>query len=154
MVNYDGTETPTNSLGGGDNKRGLVSVETITPKTIMKLPLPSSRSSKRPFDAERNKIQHFTTKSTLTIKNATPKDAGNYTCKPSNALEASIQVFVSEGNKIRQYYLTTFNRSIIYIINFPGISLHLLYLNRSSIRASLTAGCKRSLFVYNSSSRN
>ena len=108
MVNYDGTETPTNSLGGGDNKRGLVSVETITPKTIMKLPLPSSRSSKTPFDAERNKIHHFTTKSTLTIKNATPKDAGNYTCKPSNAIEASIQVFVSEGNKIRQYYLTKF----------------------------------------------
>ena len=108
MVNYDGTETPTNSLGGGDNKRGLVSVETITPKTIMKLPLPSSRSSKRPFDAETNKIQHFTTKSTLTIKNATPKDAGNYTCKPSNAIEASIQVFVSEGDKIRQYYLTKF----------------------------------------------
>ena len=153
MVNYDGTETPTNSLGGGDNKRGLVSVETITPKTIMKLPLPSSRSSKRPFDAERNKIQHFTTKSTLTIKNATPKDAGNYTCKPSNALEASIQVFVSEGNKIRKYYLTTFFK-IIYIINFSGISLHLLYLNRSSIRASLTAGCKRSFFVYNSSSRD
>ena len=102
MVNYDGTQTLTNGLGGGDNNRGLVSVETITPKTIMKLPLPSSRSSKRPFDAERNKIQHFTTKSTLTIKNATPKDAGNYTCKPSNALEASIQVFVSEGNKIRQ----------------------------------------------------
>ena len=154
MVNYDGTETPTNSLGGGDNKRGLVSVETITPKTIMKLPLPSSRSSKRPFDAERNKIQHFTTKSTLTIKNATPKDAGNYTCKPSNAIEASIQVFVSEGNKIRQYYLTKLFNSISLKIRLILILFYSLYLNRSSIRASLTAGCKRSFFVYNSSSRD
>ena len=39
------------------------------------------------------------TKSVLTIANADPKDAGNYTCKPSNAIAASIQVFVSEGKK-------------------------------------------------------
>ncbi len=36
-------------------------------------------------------------KSTLTISNAGSSDAGNYTCKPSNALPASVQVFVSEG---------------------------------------------------------
>ena len=36
-------------------------------------------------------------RSILTITNADPKDAGNYTCKPSNAIAASIQVFVSEG---------------------------------------------------------
>ena len=36
-------------------------------------------------------------RSILTITNADPEDAGNYTCKPSNAIAASIQVFVSEG---------------------------------------------------------
>ena len=40
------------------------------------------------------------TQSSLTITNANPKlHSGNYTCKPSNAGEASIQLFVSEGNK-------------------------------------------------------
>ena len=40
------------------------------------------------------------TRSVLTITNAQPEDnAGNYTCKPSNAIAASIQVFVSEGNE-------------------------------------------------------
>ena len=38
-------------------------------------------------------------RSTLTIKNAQPLNAGNYTCKPSNAIAASIQVFVSEGKQ-------------------------------------------------------
>ena len=42
------------------------------------------------------------TRSILTIKEAQPEDAGNYTCKPSNAIAASIQVFVSEG----RYYLS------------------------------------------------
>ena len=70
MVNYD----------GASNNRGGVSVETITPT---------------PMNMEN---EYHTTKSTLTIRNATPKDAGNYTCKPSNAIQASIQVFVSEGN--------------------------------------------------------
>ena len=78
MVNYDG---PSSRRDGS-----WVSVETITPKTIMN---PEILMEEKEFD--------YTTKSTLTIINATPKDAGNYTCKPSNAIEASIQVFVSEG---------------------------------------------------------
>ena len=35
--------------------------------------------------------------STLTIRQASPDRSGNYTCRPSNAEPASIQVFVSEG---------------------------------------------------------
>ena len=35
------------------------------------------------------------TKSQFIIAEATPTDSGNYTCKPSNAVAASIQVFVS-----------------------------------------------------------
>ena len=35
------------------------------------------------------------TKSQFVISEATPTDSGNYTCKPSNAVPASIQVFVS-----------------------------------------------------------
>ena len=35
------------------------------------------------------------TKSQFIIAEATPSDSGNYTCKPSNAVQASIQVFVS-----------------------------------------------------------
>jgi hypothetical protein len=37
------------------------------------------------------------TNSTLTVRNAGPGHSGNYTCLPSNAKAASIQVFVSEG---------------------------------------------------------
>lgn len=36
------------------------------------------------------------TNSTLVIRNADPSQSGNYTCQPSNAIGASIQVFVSE----------------------------------------------------------
>eukprot|EP00095_Tigriopus_kingsejongensis_P011330 maker-scaffold195_size270011-snap-gene-1.16 protein:Tk11330 transcript:maker-scaffold195_size270011-snap-gene-1.16-mRNA-1 annotation:"hypothetical protein KGM_18218" len=36
------------------------------------------------------------TNSTLIIRNADPSQSGNFTCQPSNALGASIQVFVSE----------------------------------------------------------
>ena len=42
-------------------------------------------------------LQEGNTRSTLTISNAQREDAGNYTCKPSNAIASSIQVFVSEG---------------------------------------------------------
>ena len=90
MVNYDGAK---NNVGGG-RKGGFVSVETITPKTII------NQQKQQPSTAlTMEKEYHHTTKSTLTIQNATPNDAGNYTCKPSNAVEASIQVFVSEGKK-------------------------------------------------------
>ena len=85
MVNYEGSKNNENIRSR--KQGGLVSVETITPKTIIKHP--SMMMLKNDY--------HHTTKSTLTIKNATPNDAGNYTCKPSNAVEASIQVFVSEG---------------------------------------------------------
>ena len=87
MVNYDGSKSNDNDALVR-TKGGLVSVETITPKTIMKHPSKLAMLENQ---------YHHTTKSTLTIKNATPNDAGNYTCKPSNAVEASIQVFVSEG---------------------------------------------------------
>ena len=87
MVNYDGSKSNDNDALVR-TKGGLVSVETITPKTIMKQPSKLAMLENQ---------YHHTTKSTLTIKNATPNDAGNYTCKPSNAVEASIQVFVSEG---------------------------------------------------------
>lgn len=87
MVNYDGSINDEKNLSSR-NRGGQVSVETITPKSIIKKPSKLSTLENQ---------YHHTTKSTLTIKNATPNDAGNYTCKPSNAVEASIQVFVSEG---------------------------------------------------------
>ena len=87
MVNYDGSK----NHAGGDKKEGLVSVQTITPKTII------NQQKQQLSSLMLENEYHHTTKSTLTIKNATPNDAGNYTCKPSNAVEASIQVFVSEG---------------------------------------------------------
>ncbi len=55
------------------------------------LPSDSSVSVTTAQDKEGN------TRSTLTISNAQREDAGNYTCKPSNAIASSIQVFVSEG---------------------------------------------------------
>ena len=87
MVNYDGSKSGDKNFSSR-KRGGQVSVETITPKTIIKKPSKQSMLENQ---------YHHTTKSTLTIKNATPNDAGNYTCKPSNAVEASIQVFVSEG---------------------------------------------------------
>ncbi len=38
-----------------------------------------------------------TINSTLVQREVTPEQSGNYTCQPSNARQASIQVFVSEG---------------------------------------------------------
>ena len=48
-------------------------------------------------------LQEGNTRSTLTISNAQREDAGNYTCKPSNAIASSIQVFVSEGILLRNF---------------------------------------------------
>ena len=44
------------------------------------------------------------TKSRLIINEANPGDSGNYTCKPSNAVPASIQVFVSK-NRGKEIYV-------------------------------------------------
>lgn len=54
------------------------------------------------YDKERG-ISVFTshnpekTQSRFAIAAASPADSGNYTCKPSNAMSASIQVFVSKA---------------------------------------------------------
>ena len=48
-------------------------------------------------------LQEGNTRSTLTISNAQREDAGNYTCKPSNAIASSIQVFVSEGMFTKEF---------------------------------------------------
>ena len=56
-------------------------------------------------------LQEGNTRSTLTISNAQREDAGNYTCKPSNAIASSIQVFVSEGMfTIGFFNLKAFNK--------------------------------------------
>ena len=39
----------------------------------------------------------MTLNSTLTLSDARPEHSGNYTCQPENAVGASIQIFVSEG---------------------------------------------------------
>ena len=44
------------------------------------------------------------TKSRLIINEANPGDSGNYTCKPSNAVAASIQVFVSKNRGKERHY--------------------------------------------------
>jgi hypothetical protein len=58
-------------------------------------------------------------KSTLTISNAGSADAGNYTCKPSNALPASVQVFVSEGKHfVVQDLIIISNRANSVVTNY------------------------------------
>ena len=54
------------------------------------------------YDVERGISVYTTngpdkTQSRFNIREATPRDSGNYTCKPSNTMPASIQVFVSKG---------------------------------------------------------
>ena len=65
------------------------------------------------------------TKSQFVIAEATPADSGNYTCKPSNAVPASIQVFVSNtrGNVSSEYIHTT------YVVPSPFLSCSLLSLH-------------------------
>jgi len=74
MVNYDverGISVFTSSGGGGEDKSsGSLAANA-----------PTGTGGK--------------TKSQFVISEATPTDSGNYTCKPSNAVPASIQVFVS-----------------------------------------------------------
>lgn len=49
----------------------------------------------RVFTSSGGGVNGEKTKSQFNIAEATPSDSGNYTCKPSNAIPASIQVFVS-----------------------------------------------------------
>ena len=53
------------------------------------------------------------THSKLTVPSAGFQNAGNYSCKASNTLPASVQVFVSEGMEI---LLVTFN--ITFLLSF------------------------------------
>merc|ERR1712018_305423 len=96
MVNYD-------------SERG-VSVTTIKGTTSSSSPgHPSmgSSSDSKDYDMVGNVVNggggkggnsaDQSTKSRLIITEANPQDSGNYTCKPSNAVPASIQVFVSKN---------------------------------------------------------
>ena len=60
------------------------------------------------------------TKSQFVIAEATPADSGNYTCKPSNAVPASIQVFVSNtrGN-VSLYLLMCTQPLFVMLFAFP-----------------------------------
>ena len=86
MVNYDverGISVFTSSGGGGDDKSSGSPAANA----------PTGTGGK--------------TKSQFVISEATPTDSGNYTCKPSNAVPASIQVFVSNtrGKTRLQYFM-------------------------------------------------
>ena len=56
------------------------------------------------------------TKSRLIINEANPGDSGNYTCKPSNAVAASIQVFVSK-NRGKEIHYFVFPYAIPWSLN-------------------------------------
>jgi len=95
MVNYD-------------LERG-VSVTTIKgSSSIPSHPILGSSTDSKDYDIGGNilgsvggkggsKSADQSTKSRLIITEANPQDSGNYTCKPSNAVPASIQVFVSKN---------------------------------------------------------
>ena len=51
------------------------------------------------------------TKSQFIIAEATPSDSGNYTCKPSNAVPASIQVFVSNTRGKMNWFISRASRA-------------------------------------------
>ena len=95
MVNYD-------------LERG-VSVTTIKgSSSVPSHPILGSSTDSKDYDIGGNilgsvggkggsKSADQSTKSRLIITEANPQDSGNYTCKPSNAVPASIQVFVSKN---------------------------------------------------------
>ena len=103
MVNYD-------------LERG-VSVTTIKGSTTLPShPILGSSADSKDYDIVGNVVSSVvgqggsksadqSTKSRLIITEANPQDSGNYTCKPSNAVPASIQVFVSKNRGKYRYYI-------------------------------------------------
>ncbi len=87
MINYD--ENAGGEKGGGDGGvgggQGVFSSGGVTVRT-------RTVQSSSGGGSRRQEIR-----STLTVRNAVPEHSGNYSCVPSNAEPASIQVFVSEG---------------------------------------------------------
>lgn len=68
------------------------------------------------YDATRGGITVETepgarTQSRLTVRDATLRDSGNYTCSASNTEPASIHVFVSEGSKY--FYFKRFKNKLM-----------------------------------------
>ena len=57
------------------------------------------------------------TKSQFIIAEAMPADSGNYTCKPSNAVAASIQVFVSNTRGIVKSLLITYLSQMYLVLS-------------------------------------
>ena len=57
------------------------------------------------------------TKSQFIIAEAMPADSGNYTCKPSNAVAASIQVFVSNTRGIVIFLLITYLSQMYLVLS-------------------------------------
>ena len=115
MVNYD-------------SERG-VSVTTIKGTTSSSSPgHPSmgSSSDSKDYDMVGNVVNggggnggnsaDQSTKSRLIINEANPQDSGNYTCKPSNAVPASIQVFVSKNRG--KYFFNVFVILICLMNNY------------------------------------
>ena len=61
------------------------------------------------YDTERAvTVSRYTdrTESQLTILAAGPRDQGNYTCSPSNARQATVNIFVTRGSNSYSQYLT------------------------------------------------
>ena len=80
-----------------------------------------------------SKSKDQSTKSRLIITEANPQDSGNYTCKPSNAVPASIQVFVSK-NRGKYFILMQSNLYLIIVViinrcTYRIICLYLVFLN-------------------------
>ena len=81
------------------------------------------------------------TKSQFIIAEAMPADSGNYTCKPSNAVAASIQVFVSNTRGIVKFLLIIhiYHKCILYfqiLFFFQSTKLR-LFINKVLCRSHL-----------------